>query len=81
MLGILDLRSIGYYKIKQGMLQHNLSKYYRLESVNILCEQFNTFINTLNKEKEQTKDRYPWSEQGNERRKISDRETLYKYVD
>ena len=26
MLGILDLRSIGYYKIKQGILQHNLSK-------------------------------------------------------
>ena len=27
MLGILDLRSIGYYKIKQGILQQNLSKY------------------------------------------------------
>ena len=25
-LGILDLRSLGYYKIKQGVLQHNLSK-------------------------------------------------------
>ena len=29
MLGILDLRSLGYYKIKQGILQQNLSKYYR----------------------------------------------------
>ena len=28
MLGILDLRLIGYYKIKQGILQQNLSKYY-----------------------------------------------------
>ena len=27
MLGILDLRLIGYYKIKQGILQQNLSKY------------------------------------------------------
>ena len=44
-LGILDLRSIGYYKIKQGILQQNLSKYYRFESVDILCEQFNKFIN------------------------------------
>ena len=26
MLGILDLRSLGYYKIKQGVLQQNLSK-------------------------------------------------------
>ena len=31
-LGILDLRLMGYYKIKQGILQQNLSKYYRFES-------------------------------------------------
>ena len=30
MLGILDLMLIGYYKIKQGILQQNLSKYYSL---------------------------------------------------
>ena len=30
MLGILDLRSLGYYKIKQGVLQENLNKYYHL---------------------------------------------------
>ena len=30
-LGILHLRSLGYYKIKQGILQQNLSKYYRLK--------------------------------------------------
>ena len=29
MLGIIDLRSLGYYKVKQGILQQNLSKYYR----------------------------------------------------
>ena len=51
MLGILDLRSVGYYKIKHGILQQNLSKYYRFESADILCEQFNKFINTLEKEK------------------------------
>ena len=28
MLGILDFISVGYYKIKQGILQQNLSKYY-----------------------------------------------------
>ena len=49
MLGILDLRSLGYYKMKQGILQQNLSKYYRFESADILCEQFNKFINTLKK--------------------------------
>ena len=45
MLGILDLRLRGYYKIKQGILQQNVSKYYRFESVDTLCEQFNEFIN------------------------------------
>ena len=45
MLGILDLRSMGYYKIKQGALQENLSKYYSCESADTLCEQFNRFIN------------------------------------
>ena len=29
-LGILDLRSLGYYKMKQGVLQQNLSRYYEL---------------------------------------------------
>ena len=31
MLGIIDLRSLGYYKIKQEILQQNLSRYYRFE--------------------------------------------------
>ena len=47
MLGILDSRLIGYYKVKQGILQQNFSKYYRFESDEVLCEQFNKFINTL----------------------------------
>ena len=52
MLGILDIRSMGYYKIEQGILQQNLSKYYRFKSADTLCEQFNTFINTLKEERE-----------------------------
>ena len=53
MLGIVDLRSLGYYKIKQGILQQDLSKYYRFERTDTLCEHFNKFINTLKKEREQ----------------------------
>ena len=30
-IGILDLRSLGYYKIQQGVLQQNLSKFYKFE--------------------------------------------------
>ena len=33
-VGIVDLRSLGYYKVKQGMLQQNLSKQYHFESAN-----------------------------------------------
>ena len=81
MLGILDLRSVRYYKIKQGILQWNFSKYYGFESVDALCKQFNKFINTLKKEKEQTNDKFPWLYQDNERRNMSVREIFEKYVD
>ena len=49
MPGILDIK-IGYYKIKQGILQQNVSKYYRFKSADTLCEQFYKFINILKKE-------------------------------
>ena len=49
-----NLRSLGYYKIKQGILQNlNLSKYYRFEWADILFEYFSKFINILKKEREQ----------------------------
>ena len=47
MIGIVDLRLLGYYKIKQGILQQNLSKYYRLERADTLGEYLNKFVNTL----------------------------------
>ena len=53
MIGIVDLRLLGYYKIKQGILQQNLSKYYRFERAGTLCTYFNKFINTLKKDREQ----------------------------
>ena len=60
-LGILDLRFLGYYKIKEHILQQNLNKYYRSEKADTLCEQFNSFINTLKKQRQQedTKEKYP----------------------
>ena len=62
MIGIIDLRLLGYYKIKQGILQQNLSMYYRFEKAEKLCEYFNKFVNTLKKEGEQKspRDQYPW---------------------
>ena len=82
-IGIVDIRSLGYYKIKQGILQQNLSRYYRFEEAKKLCEYFNKFVNTLRKERELTTpiDKYPWLVPENERRNMTDREILEKYVD
>ena len=53
MIGIVDMRSLGYFKIKQGILQQNLSRYYRFKEAEKLCEYFKNFVNTLKKEREQ----------------------------
>ena len=82
LLGILDLRSIGHYKIKLGVLQQNLSKCYHFESAEKLCEEFNTLVNELkNNEKISDKDKYPTLEDIDERKYMTDREILEKYLD
>ena len=83
MIGVVDLRSLGYYKIMQGILQQNLSKYYRIERAETLCEYFNKFINALKKEREQTKlkERYLCLDSGDKRKYVTDREMLDKYID
>ena len=78
MIGIVDIRSLGYYKIKQGILQQNLSKYYRFEEAGKLCEYFNKCVDMLKKGREQTTsvDKYPWLSSDDERRNMTDREIL-----
>ena len=82
MLGIIDLRSLGYYKIKQGVLQQNLSSMYHFESTNMVCDQFNRLINTLRKEEEPNgTEKYPWLDYSDESKYMTDREILDKYTD
>ena len=83
MLGIVDLISLGYYKIKQGILQQNLSKYYRFERADTLSEHFNKFTNTLKREREQKKleESSPWLDPSDERKHMTDQEILDKYID
>ena len=75
MIGIIDLRWLGYYKIKQGILQQNLSRYYRFEKAEKLCEYFNKFVNTLKKEREQRlpDGKYPWFDADDEWRHMTAR--------
>ena len=82
MLGILDLRSLGYYKIKQGVLQQNLSKCYNFEFAEKLCEEFNALVNERKKEeREIEKDQYPWLDDNDERKYMTDKEMLDKHID
>ena len=69
-IGILGhLRSLGYYKIKQGGLQQNLSRYYKFESAEEVCDKFNNLINTLKKEQSlDMGEKYPWLENSDERK-------------
>ena len=80
-LGILDHRSLGYYKIKQGVLQQNLSKCYHFKSVNRMCEEFNAIVNERKEEEKKVeKDRYPWLDDSDERKYMTDREKLEKCI-
>ena len=74
MIGIVELRLLGYYKIKQGILQQNLSKYYKFERAETLCKYFNKFINMLKKEREQVepKESYSWLDSSDERKYMTD---------
>ena len=51
MIGIFDLRSLGYYKIKQDVLQKHLGKHYHFELAEDFCAQFNRFVNLLRRRK------------------------------
>ena len=60
MISILDLRSLGYYKIRQGAPEQNLSKCYHFDPADRLCGEFNTLVNELKKDKKIIdKEKYP----------------------
>ena len=80
MIGILDLRSLGYYQIKQDVCQKNLGKYYHFELAEDVCAQFNRRVNLLKKEEENPKEKYPWLDDKDERKYVTDKEILYKYI-
>ena len=80
-LGILDLRSLGYYKIKQGVIQQKLSRFYKFESADEVCMQFNSLINTLRKEQKlETAEKFPWLDNSDKRKYMLDREIFKKYI-
>ena len=64
----MDLRSLGYYKIQQGVLQQNLSKFYNFKPMENVCNHFNNIINTLKKKETTEMGKYPWLDNMDERK-------------
>ena len=59
MTGIVNLRSLGFYKIKQEVLQEPLGKHYHFKIADDVCNQYNRFVNLMRKEEETSKGKYP----------------------
>ena len=69
MTGILDLRSLGYYEIKQGVLQQNWNKYYHFEEADKVCLKFNKMVEKVRQEeKDSKKEKYSWLDDMDERK-------------
>ena len=80
MMGIVDLRSLGFYKIKQEVLQEHLGRHYHFKLADDVCNQYNRFINLMRKKDENSEGKFPWLEDTDERKYMTDREILDKYV-
>ena len=72
MMGTVDLRSLGFYKIKQEVLQEHLSRHYHFELADDVCDQYNRLVNLMRK--------FPWLDDTDERKHMTDREILDKYI-
>ena len=80
MMGIVDLRSLGFYKIKQEVLQEHLSRHYHFKLADNVCDQYNRLVNLMRKEEENSEGKFPWLDDTDERKHMTDREILDKYI-
>ena len=80
MMGVVDLRSLGFYKIKQEVLQEHLSRHYHFKLADDVCDQYNRLVNLMRKEEEKSEGKFPWLDDTDERKHMTDREILGKYM-
>ena len=79
MMGVVDLRLLGFYKIKQEVLQEHLSRHYHFKLADDVCDQYNRLVNLMRKE-EKSEGKFLWLDDMDERKHMTDREILDKYV-
>ena len=89
-IGIVDLRSLGYYNIKPQVMHFNLTGAHNLFSkwnLDLRFEEHFVKISTQNvcyQKREvvrKSPDPYPWLDEDNPWRNMMDEEILYKYID
>ena len=80
MMGVVDLRTLGFYKIKQEVLQEHLRRHYYFELADDVCDQYNRLVNLMRKEEEKSEAKFPWLDDTDKRKYMTDREILDKYV-
>ena len=89
-IGIVDIRSLGYYNIKPEVMRFNLTGFHTLSSrwdMDPHFEECFAKFSTQNVRyrkrgvKEKGPDPYPWLDKDDPRRHMTDEEILYKYVD
>ena len=80
MIGVVDFRSLGFYKIKQEVLQEHLGKHYHFKLAGDICNHYNRFVNLMRRKEEISKGKYSWLEDTDKRKYMMDREILDKYI-
>ena len=89
-IGIVDIRSLGYYNMKPEVMRFNLTGSHNLSSrwdMDPHFEECFAKFSTQNVRyrkrgvKEKGPDPYPWLDKDDPRRHMTDEEILYKYVD
>ena len=89
-IGIVDLRSLGYYNIKPQVMHFNLTGIHNLFSkwnLDLRFEEHFTKISTQNvcyRKREvmrKSSDPYPWLDEDDPRKDMTDEEILHRYVD
>ena len=74
------LKIVRLLQIKQDILQEHLGKQYHFDLADDIYNQYNRFVSLMRKEEEYSKGKYPWLEDTDKRKYMSDREILDKYI-
>ena len=87
-IGIVDIRSLGYYNIKPEVMRFNLTEIHDLLSRWDMDPRFEEYFAKLATQnvcykrgvEEKGPDPYPWLDKDDPRRHMTDEEILYKYI-